>query len=98
MQVTIEIPDTFAAELAAAGKDPARLALEAIAIEGYRHRQLSENAVRRMLGFETRLDVHRFLNDNDVPFNYSLEDWQHDKRIADRNAARPRASKQFTAQ
>jgi hypothetical protein len=95
MRVTLEIPDTFAAELNAAGKDPARLALEALAIEGYRNRQLSESAVRRLLGFETRLEVHAFLTENDVPFNYSLEDWEHDKRMADRNAARPLSSEQL---
>jgi len=88
MQVTFEIPDTFAAQLTAAGKNPARLALETLVIEGYRHRQLSESAVRRLLGFETRLEVHSFLTDNDVPFNYSLDDWEHDKRIADQNASR----------
>jgi hypothetical protein len=74
MQVTIEIPDAFAAQLTASGKDPARLALEAIAIEGYRHRQLTESAVRSMLGFEDRSETHTFLADNDVPFNYSIED------------------------
>ncbi len=86
MQVTLEIPDAFAAELMAAGKDPARLAIEALAMEGYRNRQLSESGVRRLLGFETRLEVHGFLSDNGVPLNYSLEDWEHDKRIADENA------------
>ncbi len=70
MQVTLEIPDTFAAQLSAAGKNPARLALEALAIEGYRHRQLSESAIRHLLGFESRTEVHSFLADNDVPFNY----------------------------
>jgi hypothetical protein len=74
MQVILEIPDTFAAQLTAAGRNPARLALEALAIEGYRNRQLSEKGVRRLLGFNTRLEVHAFLTDNDVPFNYSLED------------------------
>jgi Uncharacterised protein family (UPF0175) len=74
MHVTLEIPDTFAANLTAVGKDPARIALEALAIEGYRHRQLSESAVRNLLGFENRSEVHTFLADNDVPFNYSIED------------------------
>jgi hypothetical protein len=74
MQVTIEIPDAFAAQLTADGKDPARLALEAIAIEGYRHRQLSEGAVCEMLSFENRLEFQAFLADNDVPFNYSIDD------------------------
>jgi hypothetical protein len=73
MQVTIEIPDAFAAQLTASGRDPARLALEAIAIEGYRHRQLSESAIRHLLGFVTTSELHSFLADNDVPFNYSLD-------------------------
>jgi len=41
MQVTIDIPDSYAAELTAAGKDPARTALEALAVEGYRTGQLT---------------------------------------------------------
>jgi hypothetical protein len=31
MQVTLDIPDTYAAELSVAGKDPARVALKAFA-------------------------------------------------------------------
>ena len=87
MQLTIEIPDTLAAQFTAAGKDPARLALEALALEGYRDRQLSESAVRRLLGFDTRLEVHAFLADHDVPLNYSIADWNHDKQVADQNVA-----------
>jgi hypothetical protein len=83
MQVTLDIPDTLAAQLTAAGKDPARAALEALAIEGYRNLQLSDAAVRRLLGFDTRLEVHAFLADHNVPLNYTLEDWQHDKQLAD---------------
>ncbi len=41
MQVTIDIPDTLAAQLTAAGKDPARAALEALTVsqmtEDYQH-------------------------------------------------------------
>jgi hypothetical protein len=81
MHVTIEIPDAFAVQLTASGKNPARLALEAIAIEGYRHRQLSESAVSNMLGFENRSEVHTFLADNDVPFNYSIEDSKNNQPI-----------------
>jgi hypothetical protein len=42
MQVTLDIPDTLAAQLTAAGKDPARLALDALLVEGYRTAHLSE--------------------------------------------------------
>jgi Uncharacterised protein family (UPF0175) len=87
MQVTIDIPDTLAEQFTASGKDPARLALEALALEGYRDRKLSESSLRRLLGFDTRLEVHSFLADHDVPLNYSIEDWNHDKQVADQNAA-----------
>jgi len=33
MQITLDIPEAFAAQIIAAGKDPAREALEALAVE-----------------------------------------------------------------
>ena len=59
MQVTLEIPDAFAAELMAAGKDPARLAIEALAMEGYRNRQLS--VLKRAWKFTVSLATTVFL-------------------------------------
>jgi hypothetical protein len=87
MHVTIDIPDTLAEQFTATGKDAARIALEALAIEGYCNRQLSEDGLRRLLGFDTRLQFHSFLADHDVPLNYSIEDWSHGKPIAGQNVA-----------
>jgi len=42
MNITVEIPDTIAGDLAGEGRDPARAVLEAIALEGYRADRLSE--------------------------------------------------------
>jgi hypothetical protein len=84
MQVTLEIPDTLAAQIAAAGKDPARLALEALAIEGYRSRQLSEFQIRQLLGFATRMDVHGFLKQHEAYLHYSLADLEQDDETARR--------------
>lgn len=39
MQVTVEIPDDMARRLAPQGQEPARAALEAMAIEGYPFRR-----------------------------------------------------------
>ena len=61
MTITIELPEELAAQLIAAGPDPARAALEAVALEGYRSDRLSEADIRELLGFETRMDVHAFL-------------------------------------
>jgi predicted transcriptional regulator len=44
MQVTVDIPDTLAAQLTAAGKDPARIALDALTLEGLRERDLAADA------------------------------------------------------
>jgi predicted HTH domain antitoxin len=73
MQITLEIPEAFAAQITAAGKDPAREALELLAIEGYRTQQLTESQVRRMLGFETRMQVHELLAEHEVCLNYTQE-------------------------
>jgi hypothetical protein len=59
MQVTLDIPDTLADQLLAAGRDPARAALVALAVEGYRTRQLSEGQIKRMLGYGTQMRVPR---------------------------------------
>jgi hypothetical protein len=66
MQVTLDIPDAYAAQLQAAGKDPARAALEAPAIEGYRDWQLGEYEVRLMLGYESRYQVWDLLGKHHV--------------------------------
>ncbi len=84
MTITVEIPDSVVDEFATRGKDPARAILEAIALEGYRKDWLSEEGVRRMLGLETRMDVHAFLKENNVYLHYSMADLEHDLREADR--------------
>jgi hypothetical protein len=78
MQVTLDIPDNLAAQLVAAGKDPAQAALEAVAIEGYRTAHLTESEVRQMLGYETRMQVHTLLAEHDVPLHYTQEHLQQD--------------------
>jgi hypothetical protein len=35
--------------------------------------------VRRLLGYETRLEVHAFLKEHDVPLRYTLEDLKKDR-------------------
>jgi len=79
MQVTINIPDAYATELVSAGKDPARVALEALMVEGYRTRQLSEGQIRRTLGYATRMQVHALLKEHDVALDYAIEDLEQDR-------------------
>ena len=71
MQLAIELPEDIAEDLRAKWKDMPRHALEAIALEGYRSGALTESQVRRVLGFETRVEVNSFLRDRGVYYNYS---------------------------
>ncbi len=84
MKITIDIPDDIGRCLQEKWEDVPRQVLESVALEGYRSRALGEELVRRLLGFETRFEVHAFLKDHDVPLNYSLEDLEQDRRTHDR--------------
>lgn len=79
MQVTFDIPDALAAQIAAAGKDPARQALEALLADAYRTRTLSEGEIKRILGYGTRMEVHQLLAEHGVPLDYTLEDLDRDR-------------------
>ncbi len=72
----------MASQLIAAGQEPARAALEAIALEGYRSDRLSTVEVRRLLGFETRTEVDAFLKEHGVFKSYTEEDLAHAIEVA----------------
>ena len=82
MEITLNIPDELARQVSREGRDPARVALEALALEGYRSELLSESAVREMLGFDTRMEVHAFLKQHGVYLHYDLADLEQDKVTA----------------
>lgn len=80
MQVTVDIPDDVAQRLTPAGQDPARTALEALAIEGYRSGALSAYQTRRLLGFQTRYELDGFLKAHNVlDHAYDLDDLEQDR-------------------
>ncbi|MGD0911225.1 MAG: UPF0175 family protein [Terracidiphilus sp.] len=82
MQVTLDIPDELAAQIVSGGADISRTALEALAVEGYRTERLSESEIRRLLGFETRMEVHAFLKGRGAWLHYSLDDLERDREAA----------------
>jgi hypothetical protein len=47
-------------------------------VEGYRTQTLSAAQVRRMLGFQTRMEVDAFLKQHGVYRNYTEEDLDRD--------------------
>jgi hypothetical protein len=84
VEITIHIPDEVAHQVAPEGKDPARVALEALALEGYRAELLSESALRQMLGFQSRIEVHAFLKEHGVYLHYDVSDLKQDEETASR--------------
>jgi Uncharacterised protein family (UPF0175) len=72
MQLAIEVPEDIAEELRAKWKDLPRHALEAMALEGYRSGELTEWQVQRLLGFHNRVEAHRFLQEHEAYFEYTL--------------------------
>src|SRR5258708_27825074 len=85
MEITLHISDEIARQVASEGKDPARVALEALALEGYRAERLSESAIRQMLGFETRMEVHAFLKQHGVYLHFDVADLEQDAAAAEKS-------------
>lgn len=78
MRVTLDLPDDISAALEGRWRDIPRQALEALAVEGYRTDALSESQVRRLLGFESRFQVHALLKEHRIPLRYTETDIEHD--------------------
>jgi hypothetical protein len=80
MQVVVEIPDEFAAELAPPGEDAARKLLEDRTAQAYREGRLTMEQVRRILGLPTRMHVDPFLLRYQI-FDYTVEDLDKDLAV-----------------
>ena len=80
--ITVSLPQDIASHLAAV-QDLPRMALEALAAEGYREGKLSTGQARRLLGYSTRMQVHSFLKDHGVFLHYDADDLQHDQEAGD---------------
>ena len=78
MRVTIQLPDDISAALEEQWDDVPRRSLEAIAVEAYRTGALTDSQVRRLLGFETRFQVHALLKKHHVPLQYTAADLEDD--------------------
>ncbi len=78
MQITLELPEDIAEGLESKWKDLPRVALESLALEAYRSHALTASQLRRLLGFETRMQVDAFLKEHEV-YDYSVEDFEQDR-------------------
>jgi hypothetical protein len=78
MQIKLELPEDIAQQLESSWKDLPRAALESLALEAYRSRALTAAQLRRLLGFETRMQVDAFLKEHEV-YDYTAEDFEQDR-------------------
>jgi hypothetical protein len=82
MTIILNLPEDIAKELSTQGSDLTRAAMESLALEGYRSGRLSEEQVRRMLGFDSRFEVHAFLKQHNTYLNYTEADLKNDLAVA----------------
>lgn len=79
MDVQVKIPDeVFGSE----NKELPRQILEAVALEGYKSKQLTTAQIKQILGFQTRLEVYDFLATNNIAWvDYSIEDARREREL-----------------
>jgi hypothetical protein len=78
MRIMLELPEDIAHGLESKWKDLPRAALESLALEAYRSRALTSAQLRRLLGFETRMQVDDFLKEHEV-YDYTAADFEQDR-------------------
>jgi hypothetical protein len=90
MQITVDIPDQFVANIVPEGTDAARRLLEDSVAASYRERRLTMEQVRQLLGFATRMEVDPFLQRYEI-YDYSVDDLREDMAgLDDLLGARPK--------
>jgi len=80
MQFTVELPDDLAHRLIPEGADPARSALEDMAVEAFRAHRLTEHQLATVLGME-RYELDGFLKQREVWLEYTIDDLQGDLSV-----------------
>ena len=76
MQITLELPDEIARELAQ-GRDLSRAALEALVAESCREHRLSDHQAAQILGL-SRYELDGFLKARGVFYDYTIDDYKRE--------------------
>jgi hypothetical protein len=79
--VAIELPEEIARQLGETG-DLARVALEALAAQGYRSGKLTHTEVQEMLGLTSRWETDYFLKRAGAYLDYTETDLEHDLTVS----------------
>lgn len=85
MNLTISIPDEFAALLGSSIEERERRAREALAMELYREGKISLRRMGELAGIGSDYwAADRLRTSRDAPLNYSVEDLEGDREVAKR--------------
>jgi hypothetical protein len=77
MQIHFELPEDIAQGLKAKWADLPRIALESLALEAYQSNALSDAQLRRLLGFETLMQLDDSLKEHEV-YDFTVADFEQD--------------------
>jgi predicted HTH domain antitoxin len=88
MLVTLELPDDIAEALASQSSDLSRRALEALAIDGYRDRKLTQLQVGRLLCL-SRIETEDFLARHIDLYDYDPSELHREADALKKYAERP---------
>jgi predicted HTH domain antitoxin len=78
MEILLQVPDDIVERLRVRSGDLSRRALESMAADAYRDGVLTAAEVKRMLGFETRMETDAFLKREGAYLRYTEEDLRKD--------------------
>ena len=79
--VAIELPEEIASRLGEPN-DLSRVALEALAAQGYRSGKLTHAEVQKLLGFNSRWETDSFLKQAGAFLDYTEADLEHDLAVS----------------
>lgn len=83
MQIIVELPDDLARQMIPTGRDPARSALEDMAVEAYRAHRLTEHQLTTLLGMD-RYALDGFLKERGVWLDYTIDDLRREVELGER--------------
>lgn len=81
MEITVTIPDDLARQIIPEGLDPARRALEDMAVAAYREHRLTGSQLRRLLGIPSRYELDEFFKKRGVWLEYTIDDFRREGEI-----------------
>jgi predicted HTH domain antitoxin len=78
LNVSFDIPDSFAERLRGSAASISRAALEALAVDAYRLRLITRYELQQLLEIESFYEMEAFLKQHQVPLDYTIEDLKAD--------------------